>query len=55
MDPRVKYDDMKVNPPGVYLWSKYEGFLTNGCQDNYELMKNLHIKDDRRGTGAGTV
>ena len=32
MDPVVQYHGMQVNHPG-YLRSKYEGFLTGGCQD----------------------
>ena len=32
MDPGVQCHGMKANPIG-YLWSKYECFLTTGCQD----------------------
>ena len=32
MDPGVRCHRMKANPIG-YLWSKYECFLTTGCQD----------------------
>ena len=31
MVPRVQCHEMKANPKG-YLWSKYECFLTTGCQ-----------------------
>ena len=32
MDPGFPCHGMKANPIG-YLWSKYECFLTTGCQD----------------------
>ena len=32
MDPWVRCHGMKAYPIG-YLWSKYECFLTTGCQD----------------------
>ena len=32
MDPGVRCHGMKANPT-EYLWSKYECFLTSGCQD----------------------
>ena len=31
MDPGVRCHGIKANPIG-YLWSKYECFLTTGCQ-----------------------
>ena len=51
MEPGVQCHGIKINPPG-YPWSKFEGFLTSGVP-RYELMKNLHIKGDRRGMGMG--
>ena len=32
MDPGVRCHGMEAKPIG-YLWSKYECFLTTGCQD----------------------
>ena len=43
MDPGVRYHGMKANPIG-YLCSKYECFLTTGCQDN-RLLENLTKRD----------
>ena len=39
MDPGVRCHGMKANPIGS-LWSKYECFLTTGCQD-IDLQKTL--------------
>ena len=39
MDPGARYHGMKANPIG-YLWSKYECFLTTGCQD-IDFLKTL--------------
>ena len=39
MDPGVRCHGMKANPIG-YLWSKYECFLTTGCQDT-DFQKTL--------------
>lgn len=45
MDSRDSCPEMKVNPSG-YLWSKYECFLTSGCQD---------MKSRTRGPWANTL
>ena len=48
MDPGVPCHGMKANPIG-YLWSKYECFLTTGCQD-IDFKKTL-TKWNRNGNG----
>ena len=48
MDPGVRCHGMKANPIG-YLWSKYECFLTTGCQD-IDFYKTL-TKWNRNGNG----
>ena len=50
MDPGVRCHGMKANPIG-YLWSKYECFLTTGCQD-IDFWNTLTKCD---GNGNGNV
>ena len=50
MDPGVGCHGMKANPIG-YLWSKYECFLTTGCQ-NIDFYKTLTKCDGNRNGKA---
>ena len=48
MDPGVRCHGMKVNPIG-YLWSKYECFLTTGCQDIDSKKTSTKLNGNRNG------
>ena len=50
MDPRVHCSGIKANPIG-YQWSKYEYFLTTGCQD-IDYLKTLTKCDGNRNGNA---
>ena len=52
MDPRVRCHGMKANSIG-YLWSKYECFLTTGCQD-IDFSKTLTKCDGNGKENANT-